>query len=139
MTASAISIWSIKYRALALLIAVVSTTATTGFVFGHGASKGLHLHLIPAAALPGGKVTVQVDSLSAVDQVVIGFADAPPITKRFKAPAQHVEVELTVPRHLKLGTTISVQAEARGAALPQPLRASSLLFVGDPKQPIVLP
>ena len=90
-------------------------------------------------AMSNGKVTVQVDSLFAIDQVVIGLADAPPITKRLKAPAQHVEVELTVPRHLKQGTTISVQAEARGAALLQPLRASSLLLVGDPKQPIVLP
>ncbi|MFN7964918.1 MAG: hypothetical protein U0V87_04410 [Acidobacteriota bacterium] len=139
MTASAISISSTKYRALVLLVAVASATASTGFVFGHGASKGLHLHLIPAAALPGGKVTVQVDSLIAIDQVVIGLADAPPITKRLKTPAQHVEVELTVPRHLKQGTTISVQAEARGAAQPKPLRASSLLLVGDPKQPIVLP
>lgn len=118
---------------------MVLAAAAVGVVHGHGASKGLHLHLIPEAALPGSKVNVLVDAVSEVDQVVVGFAGSTAVTRRLKPPARHVEVELVVPSGFKRGTTASVQAEATGRTLAKPLRASSLVIVGDPKQPIVLP
>lgn len=120
-------------------MAVVLTAAAIGVAHGHGASKGLHLHLVPEAALPGSKVKVLVDSVSEVDQVVVSFAGSAAITRRLKPPARHVEVELVVPSGLKRGTTASIQAEATGGTLTKPLRASTLLILGDPAQPIVLP
>lgn len=139
MTESLISISSNSGRGAALVVAVVLTAAGVGVAHGHGASKGLHLHLVPEVALPGSKVTVRVDAVSEVDQVVVGFAGSAAITRRLKPTARHIEVELVVPAGFKRGTTASVQAEATGGTLAKPLRASSLLIVGDPSQPIVLP
>lgn len=118
---------------------LVSIAAAIGVAHGHGASQGLHLHLVPKAALPGSKINVLVDAMTEVDRVVVGIAGEVALTRRVKPAARHVEIELVVPARFKPGTTASVQAEATGRSSAKPLRASTLLMVGDPNQPIVLP
>jgi hypothetical protein len=75
--------------------------------FGHGASKGLHLHATPEHAAAGAEVTIDVDASKAMREVKVGFVGAEPVRVVPKVPAKRVTVVLRVP-----AGTMSAHAEA---------------------------
>lgn len=92
-------------RRLAFLLALLASPA-----FGHGASKGLHLHATPERAAPGTTVTIAVDASRPMREVTVGFVGGEPVRVVPETPARRVEVRLRVP-----GTsagTASAHAEA---------------------------
>lgn len=79
-------------RRLAVLALLLASPA-----FGHGASRGLHLHATPERALPGTKVTIAVDASRPMREVKVGFVGGEPVRVVPKSPARRLEVILTVP------------------------------------------
>ena len=75
--------------------------------FGHGASKGLHLHATPERADPGTEVTIAVDAVRPMREVKVGFVGGEPVRVVPRAPSKRIEVALRVPS----GST-SAHAEA---------------------------
>lgn len=75
--------------------------------FGHGASKGLHLHATPERAPAGAEVTIDVDASRPMREVKVGFVGAEPVRVVPKVPAKRVSVVLRVP-----AGTMSAHAEA---------------------------
>ena len=78
--------------------------------FGHGASKGLHLHATPERAAPGSEVTIAVDAKQPMREVTVGFVGAEPVRRVPETPSKRIELRLRVPAGKAL--TASVQAEA---------------------------
>jgi hypothetical protein len=75
--------------------------------FGHGASKGLHLHATPERAAPGAEITINVDASRPMREVRIGFVGGEPVRVVPKTPAKRLSVVLRVP-----AGTMSAHAEA---------------------------
>jgi hypothetical protein len=106
-----------------LLVALAVTPA-----FGHGASKGLHLHATPDRAAAGTEVTIAVDASRPMRELKVGFVGAEPVRVVPKAPSKRLEVVLRVP-----AGTGSAHAEAitddgrtvRAALLIAPQRDAS--------------
>jgi len=115
-------------RAVAFLMAAAAATAG----FPHGASRGLHLHLIPQATVPGGTVSVELDAAQPMARVRCGIAglDVGPKPIEPARPMKKMVVKIQAPT-VAPGTIVSVVAEVttlEGATY----RASALLTVVQP-------
>lgn len=86
----------------ALLVALAAAPA-----WGHGASKGLHLHATPERPAPGSEVTIAVDAARPMREVKVGFVGGEPVRIVPRLPVKRIEVVLRVPA----GST-SAHAEA---------------------------
>lgn len=114
-----------RAAAIDLLLVAAVSLAAVGIVRAHGASKGLHLHLHPDPAKPGGTIAVTVNAAEPLVELKVGFVGQEPEKSRPAEPRKDLLVSLEVPRTAP-GTTINVQAEAttqRGKTL----RASAIL------------
>ncbi len=116
-------------RALTGGIAVLAATAA----FGHGASKGLHLHVTPQAAKPGDEVEVHVDAVEPIVSVTLSIADGEPVRVVPDRPVRSVVARLAVPLEAK-GDAGNVQAEAVGRS-GRTLRASAVVRLSKGKAP----
>ena len=101
--------------------------------FGHGASRGLHLHLAPDPAPRGERITVEIDAIERVERVRAGFVGQPAVEHEPDPPARHLEVRLVVPPTAK-GDTLNCQVEVRTTG-GETLRASAVRRVSDPPAP----
>jgi hypothetical protein len=79
---------------------------------GHSASQGLHLHLDPDPAAPGGKVKVRIHAWVPMESLEIGFVGGDALKRTFRKPKRTVVVRLRVPRDLT-EETVNCHAEAR--------------------------
>ena len=113
-------------QAVAVLLGVAVVTAA----FPHGASRGLHLHLIPQATVPGGTVSVELDAAQPMAHVRCGVAGAQPAPKPIVPgkPATKLVVKIQVPDDVAPGSIVSVVAEVK-ALEGATYRASALLTV----------
>lgn len=102
--------------------------------FGHGASRGLHLHVRPEPAVTGAEVQVAADAAEPLVALRVAFAGAEPVRATARPPSKRIVARLAVPR-LRPSTAVNVQAEATTAA-GRTLRASAIvLLAGRPKEP----
>ena len=108
--------------AAVLVFAVGSAPA-----FAHGASRGLHLHVQPSAAAPGGPVEISADAALPIARLRIAFVGTDPVEARPKQPTKRIVVTLRMPRDAK-GATASVHAEAETVS-GKTLRASAVLQI----------
>jgi hypothetical protein len=78
--------------------------------FGHGASKGLHLHVDPPRASRGETVTVKIDARRPLAAIRLGIAGTESTVEIEPDPCtRHVEARATIPEDAE--GTISVHAE----------------------------
>lgn len=93
--------------------ATVSTLAllVTTAAFGHGASKGLHLHVTPEPATRGATVTVDVDAAEAMQRLRLGFVGSEPLTVTLDPPRSDATVKIEVPLTAE-DETVNLHAEA---------------------------
>lgn len=95
----------------ALLVAAAGLLAPS-FAHAHGASKGLHLHLVPDRAAPGAIIEIDADAALPVAKLKVGFVGEDPAVIAPKTPAKRVVARRAIPKTAKPGTTINVMAEA---------------------------
>jgi hypothetical protein len=98
--------------ATALGIACLALTPA----WGHGASKGLHLHADPEKGSPGTEIVVSVDCAEPMTQARIGFAEGEVVEVKLETPARRLAVPLAVPSRSRPGATINVHAEVTTVA-----------------------
>jgi hypothetical protein len=110
-------------------VAVLAATAA----FGHGASKGLHLHVTPEAAKPGGEIEVRVDAVEPVVSLTLSVADGEPVRVVPDRPVKSVTAPLAVPLEA-MGNAVNVQAEAVTRS-GRTLRASAVVRLSTGKAP----
>ena len=108
------------FAAAALLLALAPA-------FGHGASKGLHLHVVPDSASPGAEVKVRVDAAAPMVRMTISFVGTDPVEFIPNQASRSLTARLKVPADTKLGA-INVQAEAH-AVDGKAVRASAVVKV----------
>ena len=97
---------------IAIVVALAVAIPTGGPAFGHGASKGLHLHVEPDRAEPGDEVTVSIDASRPLTSVRIGTtADDATVTVSPDPPARRLEATIEIPD--TAAGSINVHAEAR--------------------------
>ena len=115
----------------AALLAAGLALAAAGPSAGHGASRGLHLHLEPQQARPGETVSVEVDGAEPLRLVVAGIVDGPWAEQAPGEPSRHVELTLTLPEgEQRNALSIHAEAETADGAV---VRASAILVMsGDP-------
>ena len=111
----------------ALLLAAVALLASSP-ARAHGASRGLHLHLVPDSAAPGTTIEIDADAALPVARLSVGFAEHEPVVIEPKVPGKRVVAKCALPTTAKPGTTINVMAEAKTAE-GKILRASGLVRV----------
>lgn len=113
----------------ALRLASVGTLCLAASLpaLGHGASRGLHLHVRPEPATVGGEVEVAADAAEPLVALRVAFAGAEPERATARPPSKRVVARLAVPR-MKPGTAVNVQAEAR-TATGRTLRASAIVLL----------
>lgn len=75
-----------------LLVALAVSPA-----FGHGASRGLHLHATPERPAPGVEVTITIDASRPMREVKVGFVGGEPVRVVPELPAKRLEVVLRAP------------------------------------------
>lgn len=109
----------------------------TSLAMAHGASKGLHLHVDPPAALPGSKLRITIESAEEFSEVRLGVGSEKPLVRRPEKPARTIEIVTRLPAGAPTGTTVSLHAEARTLSRTT-VRAAAIVPVGDPRRPIVL-
>ncbi len=115
-------------RVVALLfLALTSASLAIPSAFGHGASRGLHIHVTPDPALPGETLTVTIDSIEPVSHVTIGWVDAEPLTEKPEEPTRHVQVTIEMPKGIRK-SILNLQAEAR-TTTGKTVRASALIRI----------
>ncbi len=93
----------------------------------HGASKGLHLHVTPDTAAPGGEVTIEADAALPIVRMRIAFVGVEPTEIRPKEPTKTSIVKLRVPAGVK-SATINVSAEVEAAG-GKTLRAGAVVKI----------
>lgn len=103
----------------------------------HAASKGLHLHIDPPAALPGAELRITIESAEEFSEVRLGVGSEKPLVRRLEKPARTIEIVTRLPAGAPTGTTVSLHAEARALSRTT-VRAAAIVPVGDPRRPIVL-
>ena len=109
-----------------LLIAASLLLALTP-AFGHGASKGLHLHVVPDSASPGEEVKIRIDAAAPMVRMKISFVGVDPVEFTPNQASKSLTARLKVPAHAKPGA-INVQAEAQ-AIDGKVVRASAVVKV----------
>ncbi len=119
---------ALRFPASVALLAGTLLAPTT--VFGHGASRGLHLHVSPEPATIGVDVEIAADASEPVAWLKVGFVGRDPVEVRPERPAKHLAAKLAVPPG-KPSSTVSVQAEARTVG-GRTLRASAVLVLPSP-------
>lgn len=129
----------IRHRAPTVLAVVLAVSV----VWPHGASRGLHLHVLEQYACPGRTITVELDASRPVRTIRAGFAGEEPVRVDLETPARKHSIELEVPVATppRRGpgrsagpATLSVQVEAwtsdgeslRAAAIVKPGRIDVL-------------
>ena len=110
---------------LTVAVPVLLAAAALGPAWGHGASRGLHLHLSPDKAVRGGDVAVAVNAAEPIVALAVGFVGAEPTRLAVKPAARDATITLKVPDGAT-GEAINVQAEATTAS-GKTLRASAIL------------
>lgn len=113
-----------RVRTALLAVGLLAT-----IVFGHGASKGLHLHVTPDPAPRGGRVEVEIDASSTLRSLKIGFVGQPALVLDIDPPSREARAELRVPESAA-GDAANVQAEALTSE-GGTLRASAVVRIGD--------
>jgi hypothetical protein len=112
-------------------VRIAATALVLGFaagpVFAHGASRGLHLHVVPGAAAPGGRLEIAADAALPIVRLRVAFVGADPLESRPKRPTKRIVVTLTMPHDAK-GATASLQAEAETVS-GKTLRAAAVVKV----------
>jgi len=99
--------------------------------FGHGASKGLHVHVDPEEAAPGETVTVALDGARPLVSVRVGIPGTDRTVERTPvAPSRHVEVDVAIPESAR--GVVSVHAEATTVD-GTTVRAAALVRTRPPK------
>lgn len=93
----------------------------------HGASKGLHLHVTPDTAAPGGEVEIEADAALPIVRMRIAFVGVEPTEVRPKEPTKKLIVKLRVPAGAKAGT-VNVSAEVEAAGV-KTLRAGAVVKI----------
>ena len=97
---------------IAIVVALAAVLAGGGPASGHGASRGLHLHVDPDRAEPGDTVTVSIDASEPIVRARIGMTDDDTMVEiEPDPPARRLETTIAVPD--AAGGTINVHAEAR--------------------------
>ncbi len=109
--------------------AVLSACLAASLLYGHGASRGLHLHVTPDPAAPRQVVTVEVNASAKVRALRVGFVDRKEVALTVDPPSRTVRVELRVPEAVR-GGTINLHAEAVAVG-GEVLRASAVLRVKE--------
>lgn len=111
----------------------MSVALVASLAQGHGASKGLHVHVEPNPAVPGRAVTVTVDATTALAVLEIGFEGYEAIRVRPDPPTRKVDVAVAVPADLA-GDVGQVQAEGRTID-GRTLRASRIVRIAPTPPP----
>lgn len=102
----------------------------TAHVMGHGASRGLHIHLAPEPAAAGSEVTVTLDAEEPLKSASVGWVDGDALTVELEQPSRHVQLKLQLPVQVA-DPVINLHAEAVTVAGSR-LRAAAVLRV-DPR------
>lgn len=111
-----------RFAATVLVLVLAARPA-----LAHGASRGLHLHVTPDTASPGGTVAVAADAALPIARLRAAFVGADPSEVRPRRPRRRVVVTLTLPKTVA-GATASVHAEVETAS-GKTLRAAALVKV----------
>jgi hypothetical protein len=112
---------------------VAALLLSAGAAFGHGASKGMHLHVSPDPARPGEEITVVVNVSRKINRLRIGIVGQKPATVEPEAPSRRITVRLTIPAAASL-PTLGIQAEG-DPRHGRPLRASALVRIVSEELP----
>ena len=114
-----------------LLVLILATAP----VMGHGASRGLHIHLAPEPAAAGTTVTVTLDAAEPLRSASVGWVDGDALTMELEQPSRHVRLKLRLPEKVE-DPVINLHAEVVTVAGSN-LRAAAVLRVdplpGKPK------
>jgi len=94
-------------------------------VIGHGASRGLHLHVAPEPASPGEEVRLTVDAEAPMKEIRAAFVDHEEVRVEVEPPSRQAAVVLKVPEPVE-SDVIGVQVEATTDE-GKTLRASAIL------------
>lgn len=108
-----------------LLLALAASPA-----LGHGASKGLHLHVEPEPAAPGARLTVAVDTAEPVRKVTLGWVGGQELRHAPEEPSRHFLLKIQVPEESG-AEVLNLQAEAITVS-GKTVRAAALVRVGRP-------
>lgn len=108
----------------AALGASLAAAALSPAALGHGASRGMHLHVPAETVTAGTKITVDVDCAVPVVTLTIAFVGTTPLVVTPKTPDKHLSVDLVVPA--AGSTTVNVVAEA-STSTGKVLRASAIV------------
>lgn len=110
-----------------LILAIAAASCFAGQASGHGASRGMHLHVEPEPARAGRTVRVELNVSEPIVRARVGFAGHPPVLVEPERPVRSLKIGLVVPADDRRGVVI-IQAEAeraRGA----PLRGTAVVRV----------
>ncbi len=94
---------------------------------GHGASRGLHLHLSPDPAKPGSKITLEIEAAEPMRQIRAALGDVKTPPHELDPPRRRFELRLRVPA----GTateTVNAHAEVKTVS-GKTLRAAAVLRI----------
>ena len=117
-------------RTAAVTLATAACAAFLAAVTGalaHGASRGLHLHLLPESAPPGAEVEVAMDAALPIARARVSFVGQKALEVKPHIPAKRVVVKLTLPAGTR-GAVINVQAEVETTS-GKTFRAAAILKV----------
>ena len=95
-------------RRCALL--VLALLLAPSAALGHGASRGLHLHVEPEPARAGEIVRISLDASERLRAVRVGLAGGQPVQRKLRRAIRHVVVKLRLPEGAQ--GPLNVQAEA---------------------------